>query len=387
MTATNTAIESGADSAGVGRAAPRRVAHVLWYGEIGGTERSIYQLMREQMRDPELAPAVVFAQDSGPYVDMVKELGCPVVVLGLGSSHSPRALGRAARALQRFDVHHFHSAEPLLMTASMFCTNTSRYYTHRGGLTDYPTKQRFRYWVTGRLVRGFDGLSANTAHGADCAAQLLVVDRDRFAVTYNGVDFSLLEPQTEREEVRRLVGVPEGSFVVGTLAHLRAWKRVDRLIDAVAAVADPSVRLLVVGDGPDLPRLKARAARAGLDGRAIFAGEQKHAADYLQLMDAFCLPSTGMESFGNAAVEAMATGVPSIVFGDGGGLLEHIVPGETGFVVGDDAELVRVVHRLIDEPDLRRRVGAAGREAVRTRYTLAQAARSYRDLYGMNSAA
>ena len=46
-------------------------------------------------------------------------------------------------------------------------------------------------------------------------------------------------------------------------------------------------------------------------------------ADYVQVMDAFCLPSTGLESFGNAAVEAMALGVPTVVFADGGGLVEH----------------------------------------------------------------
>ena len=62
-------------------------------------------------------------------------------------------------------------------------------------------------------------------------------------------------------------------------------------------------------------------------------------ASYLQVMDVFCLPSTALESFGNAAVEAMAAGLPTVVFADGGGLVEHIDDGQTGFVVADQKEL------------------------------------------------
>jgi glycosyltransferase involved in cell wall biosynthesis len=290
---------------------------------------------------------------------------------------------RAVPALSRFDLHHFHSAEPLLISASLRCRGVRRYYTHRGGVIDYPQKQRLRYRTTGLLLRRFTALSANTAHGAACAAELLRINRERFAVTYNGIDFDLLQPRTDAAEIRRRLGLRGKSFVIGTVAHLREWKRIDRLIDAVAAIADPAVQLLIVGDGEDLPRLESRAAHWGLDGTVIFAGKQADVADYLQVMDAFCLPSTELESFGNAAVEAMALGVPSIVFRDGGGLLEHIVPGRTGFVVGSDAELVQTIRRLVDDPTLREQVGTAGRQFVRTRYTLANAGQSYRELYGM----
>ena len=58
-------------------------------------------------------------------------------------------------------------------------------------------------------------------------------------------------------------------------------------------------------------------------------------------MDVFALPSGPEESFGNAAVEAMGVGLPTVVFADGGGLVEHVIDGETGFVVRDQAEFVQ----------------------------------------------
>ena len=91
-------------------------------------------------------------------------------------------------------------------------------------------------------------------------------------------------------------------------------------------------------------------------------------------MDAFCLPSMSLKYFGNSLVEAMAMSLPSIVFSDGGGMLEHIQPDVTGFTVADVPELVTVIKRLLADSDLGRRVGKQASEFVRARYTLAKSA-------------
>ena len=75
-------------------------------------------------------------------------------------------------------------------------------------------------------------------------------------------------------------------------------------------------------------------------------------------MDVFSLPSMGLESFGNAAVEAMALGLPTIVFADGGGLLEHVEHGRTGMVVETQAQLERAISQLMQDPSMRRELGA-----------------------------
>ncbi len=359
-----------------------RVLHCLWSGETGGTERAVYQLVREQIRAGPVAPGVLFARGAGPYYQRMVELGCPTFSAGLQHGHAFTRVGALAASMRPYDLVHFHSAEPLLMLASTRCRGQRRVYTHRGGITLYSARKRLHYAATGTLLRrSFHGLSGNTIHAARCAAALFAIDASRFAVTYNGVEFDLLRPTRTAADVRAALGLDADSFVLGTAANLKPWKRVDRLLRVLAAVPRPELRLLIVGDGNDLPRLQALAGRLGVASRTVFAGLQSEVGDVLQVMDAFCLPSTGLESFGNAAVEAMGSGIPTIVFADGGGTVEHIATGRTGFVVDDEPQLREVLVRLLDDRELAASVGAAGRAVVRARYTPQEAARRYERLY------
>jgi glycosyltransferase involved in cell wall biosynthesis len=268
------------------------------------------------------------------------------------------------------------------MSASLSCSGARRVYTHRGGNTDYPIRKQLQYRATGVLLRsGFHAFSGNTAHAAASASQLFRIDPDRIEVIYNGLDFALLEPQRSKPQIEQELGIEAGDFVLGSAAHLRPWKRIDRLLRLVATLQEDGVRLLIIGGGPDRQRLERIAAELDLGDRLILTGMQRHIGDYLQVMDAFCLPSTGLESFGNAAVEAMAVGVPTVVFEDGGGLPEHIEPGQTGFVVANEDELRSVTRRLTTDDALRDRVSAAGKEAIREKYTVARAIERYDALY------
>jgi glycosyltransferase involved in cell wall biosynthesis len=357
-----------------------RILHCLWSGAPGGLERAVYQLVREQLRQGSVAPTVLFPGASGPYVDHLEEIGCPVIVLGLPHGHTPRLVTRSREVMKGFDLHHFHTAEPLIMLASLRCRGVTRIYTHRGGVKHYSPRKQVRYRLVGALARNsVHGLSANTAHGARCAAQLLKIDLDQFLVTYNGIEFSLLEPNRSPQDARRELRLSEDDFVLGTSAILKSGKRIGRLIEAISALPDPDVRLVVLGDGPARGGLEKLASRLGGHDRVIFTGLVTDVADYLQIMDVFCLPS--VESFGNAAVEAMALEIPTIGYSDGGGLLEHIEDGKTGFLVDDLDELCHVVKRLHDDPGLRAEIGYAGSKSVRGRYTLEKAAAGYNELY------
>jgi glycosyltransferase involved in cell wall biosynthesis len=357
------------------------VLHILWTGKIGGAERAVYQLVREQMHDRALAPALLFAQGQGFYWELARDIGCPVWELGAPHGRALRSVRAAVPVMHNFDIHHFHSAEPLLMLASIRCPKARRVYTHRGGIINYPISRRVRYSLTGALLRrSFHAFSGNTAHGARCAARIFRLPPERFHVTYNVFDPSLLRTTRTREAVRADLGLAN-YFTLGTAANLKRWKRIERLIDAVTALAAWNVRLLVLGDGQDRGRLEEHARRRGVASRVLFAGLQDRPADYLQAMDAFCLPSMGLESFGNAAVEAMAMGLPTIVFSDGGGLVEHIEHSKTGFVVGSQADLDETLRKLILEPALGQRVGAAASALVRHRYAPEHTTGAFHTLY------
>ncbi len=382
-------------TADVGPRAPRdadrplRVLHCVWSGHVGGAQRAVYQLVREQLREGSVAPGVLFGQSGGPYWDRMVALGCPTLDAQLPSGRSFSRVGAVAELMRPFDLLHFHGTEPVYIMASLRCRHHVRVYTQRGGLAaSYPWRKRLRYALFGAVLRRrFHGMSGNSAHGARAAGELFGIPASRFAVTYNGIEFDLLEPTRPPEQVRSELGLPPDSFVLGTASTLKGWKRVDRLVHALAAVDRPELRLLVVGDGAERRRLEELVDRLGVRSRTLFVGLQTDVANLVQGMDAFCLPSNGRESFGNAAVEAMALGVPTIVFADGGGTTEHIDDGTTGFIVADDAELHATLTRLLDDPQLCRSIGAAGRAAVRERYTPAAAARRYEQLYAAAASA
>jgi glycosyltransferase involved in cell wall biosynthesis len=360
------------------------VLHFLWNGETGGAERAVYQLVRGQLASARVEPAIAFAQGRGPYWQAATELGCAVIDLEVPRGNSFTCLPRMARMMRPYDLHHFHSAEPVLMSASLACRGARRVYTRRGGVTDFSLRRRLRYRATGWILRtGFHAFSGNTAHGAECASRLFGIDRDRFRVTYNGLDFALLEPRRPKDQVRDELGVDSEEFIIGTAANLKRWKRIDRLLRLMARFDSDNVRLLILGDGPDRGRLERVAGELGLGKRAIFAGVQRHIGDYLQVIDTFCLPSAGPESFGNAAVEAMGVGIPTVVFEDGGGLVEHIEPGRTGFVVADERELGSVMRRLIADEALRERIGSMAREKIHAKYTLPKATEQFEALYAV----
>lgn len=359
------------------------VIHILWSGRIGGKERAVYQLARSQMAHSTFRPAVAFGQAEGFYVDKFRELGCPVVDLGMRRGADVWRIPSIARKLKPFAIHHFHSAEGPIMLGSALCRGATRFYTHRGGIPAASLAKRGKYRLIGLLLRTFfHGLSANTRHATLSGSLLTGIPQARWSVTYNGMDFSLLDPKEPRAVVAAQHGLQLGAkAIIGTSANLRAWKRVELLLQACSALPKDRFQILIVGDGPDRPRLEQIAKQLGLENNTVFAGMHQHIGDYLALMDIFVLPSGPQESFGNSAVEAMAVGLPTIVFQDGGGLPEHIQNGQTGIVVSSAEELAAELGTLLGNPDQRKQVGRKATQHVREAYSLESMVRRYDTLY------
>jgi glycosyltransferase involved in cell wall biosynthesis len=358
----------------------RSILHVLWNMDIGGAERAVYQLVREQRRHGDTADVLV-GSNEGYYGARSREAGATVFELHQRAAFDAMAARAARSILERYEIVHFHAAEPLLIRAAARCRRPRLFYTHRSGVFRYPPKQRVRYAIAARYLRRFDAISGNTQHAARAAAALFGLRPEGVPVTYNGLDFSLLEPQRPRPEVRDEIGTVQRRVLVGTSANIRHWKRLDRLIRAVAALPSANLGCVVVGDGPARPELERLADALGVSERIMFVGLKEHVADYLAALDVYVLPSGHQESFGNAAVEAMALGLPVVVFADGGGLTEHVEDGRTGFVVRDQDELVARLAELARSDGLRAELGTSARELVRARYSVAAMIEGYDRLY------
>jgi len=353
----------------------------MWQMSIGGAERAVYLLVREQRRRA-LDADVVVASGHGVYAERAREAGARVYDLGCRGVLDVRHTHQLVRLAGEYDIVHHHAIEPLLMTASSRARTPRLVYTHRGGVRNHGWQKRLRLRVARAGLRRFDGLSANTRLSARVLAGYLGISESRIRVVYNGLDFDLLQPVRSREDVvTELPSCARDAFVVGTAAKLQPLKRVQLLLGALQSLRDHRIHGVILGDGPERAHLEDLAAALGLGDRVSFLGRKNCVGDYLQLMDAFVLPSGPEEAFGNAAVEAMGLGIPTVVFADGGGLVEHVVDRKTGLVVSDQDDLARALGELAADPVLRMHVGGSGRRYVRETYSLDAMFERYNAIY------
>ena len=187
-------------------------------------------------------------------------------------------------------------------------------------------------------------------------------------VVPNFVDVQRFRPSETESELRRTL-VPAGNRV---LSHVSNFRDVKRIPDVVRIFAKANARvpshLILAGDGPALPIAEELERELHLEERVHFLGEQEDVERVYAATDVFLLPSEH-ESFGLAALEALASGVP-VVATEAGGLPEVVRDGRSGYLleVGDvDGAADRVV-RLLQDEELRRAFGAAGRADAMERF-------------------
>ena len=167
-------------------------------------------------------------------------------------------------------------------------------------------------------------------------------------VIYNFVDVSRFN-RKPIDAFKKAIA-PNGEKILLHVSNFRKLKRVPDVVKVFAEVHKvvPS-KLLFVGDGPERPVAEELCRQLNLCDDIRFVGKQEQMEDILAIGDLFLLPSE-YESFGLAALEAMAAGVP-VVSTNVGGLKEIVIPGETGYMsnVGDVASLAQNVLTILKD--------------------------------------
>ena len=210
--------------------------------------------------------------------------------------------------------------------------------------------------ATRRAIERLDGIALGEAQRVFATSQN-VADRLR---RFNGIDAGVLPHPPHALPFRN--AEPEG-FVL-SVNRLDRAKRIDLLIEA--AQAEPSLRLVIAGEGPDRERLEGLAA--GLDGQVEFTGrvDDERLADlYARCLAVYYAPVD--EDFGMVPFEAFLSEKPVLTMTDAGGPLDIVRDRQTGLVVEPRVdELARACAWLREHADEARTLGRAGREIART---------------------
>lgn len=193
----------------------------------------------------------------------------------------------------------------------------------------------------------------------------LRLDPGKVVSVPTGIDTERFAP-ADKAAARLSLGIAAHQKVIGIVATLRSWKGHAYLLEAFSQLPQPDLHLLIVGDGPQLPALREKIAALEITARVTLAGQQTKPETWLQAMDVFCLPSYANEGVPQAILQAMLCGLP-IVTTPVGAILEAVTDARSALVVPprDAASLAAAIKRLLDDPALAARLGAAARaEAV-----------------------
>lgn len=340
-----------------GTTPPIRLALVLQDLEFGGTQRQVLQLAA-RLDKTRYAVELWILRAGGGFIPEAESLGVPLRFLSKARSVGPAALTNLWRAMrkQRPDLMVAFTAVP-----NIWCRIMGRLAglpiivgTCRGGGSIRRQRERWLWRLAHHHI-------CNASSLRKALTRRIGVPEDRVSLCENGVD---VPPAASRSRV-------SGKQIL-SVGRLVEDKDQATLIKAFALAQrqHPEATLTLVGDGPLGPRLRDLAASLGvLASMTFLPGRPDLTALYAEC--AFFVLSSRTEASPNVLLEAAAAG-KAVVATRVGGIPDLVEHEKTGLLVdsGSPEEMAEAISRLLAEPALCRAMGDAGRERVRTRFSV-----------------
>ncbi|GAB4145370.1 MAG: glycosyltransferase [Planctomycetaceae bacterium] len=347
-----------------------------------GAEKQ-FTLLATGLPKSEFSVSVMLLTRSGPYEADLRAADIPVTNLQKRWKFDPVAFRKLKRVLRE--------VQPDIMHSWLFAGNAYGRLAVGGGAGRPKVvisercvdswKSGWQHWVDRRLQSRTDQLIANSESVADFYRERGFPE-EKISVIHNGIAVGEMGSQN-REAVLHEFGIPAEANVVGYVGRLARQKRVTDLVWAMQLLQQlrNNVYFLIVGDGPERAAAEQLARHMRCDHLIRFVGQRDDVSQLIHAMDVFWLASD-FEGQSNSLMEAMAAGVP-VVASDIPPNRELVVDGETGFLVkpGDSVGFAQFADRILADPDLAKKLGAAGRSRMQTEFSVQQMIDAHVALY------
>ena len=373
-----------------------RVCQLITDLRLSGAERVVYELSRRL--DRSRFDVRVASLRGGEVEQMLLAQGIPVTVLGVRGKWDIGKLGLLVRLLrrERIDLLHTHLFHSDLAGRAAALLAGVPHVVH----TIHVAEQRFRPWqyAFARLMDfQCDRLICVSRSVRDHHAAHSHLPLSRYTIIPNGVDLEAFggnpAPQgpAARARTRQQWGLAPRQMAVLFVGRLNHQKGIDMLLAAMSQLAQggepgnpapktPEPRFVIAGDGPQRFMVEQYLMQgAGMNCR--FLGFVADVREALNAADIFVLPSR-WEGWPLALAEAMAAGLPCVGT-DVPGIRDIIDNGRTGLLVPSEnpTALAEAIRKLTTDPALRDSLLAAGREEIRTKYSIQRNVAAHEKLY------
>ncbi len=366
------------------------VCHVISGDLWAGAEAQAAALLKALARRPELDLRAILLNE-GELARRLRDSGIEVRVIPESGHGFFQILNEAAEFLRArpVEILHSHRYKENVLAALLArrCGIPHLVCTRHGAPEPF---QGWRHLKHG-AVQVLDRLTARFAADRIISVSQELRDRlirhlpaEKVVTITNGIDTDQVVSSLSKSEAKRRLGLHEAVKVVGYVGRLVPVKRLDIFLRAAKqlAAADPTVRFVIAGDGPEEERLLALTHELDLDDRVRFLGYRARVYDVMLAFDVFILCSDH-EGLPISLLEAMYLGVP-VIARLVGGIPEVVQNGVTGILLNapDPACLADACRSLLAQDGFGEQVAVAGTRAVRERFSMERSARETANLYG-----
>lgn len=359
-----------------------RILQIIPTLDRAGAEKQLSLLARGLPRD-QFDVHVCALTRGGPLAAELEQAGIPLTIIGKRWRFDPQAFLQLKR--------HIAGLRPDLVQTWLFAGNAyGRAAAMAAGVKRLIASERcvdrWKTWPQMALDRLLARRTTRIVTNSPGVREFYVchgLPADRTVVIPNGVAPAPASSKT-RQQLLAELGLPDKSRLIGLVARLWPQKRIKDAIwaaDLLKVVRD-DVHLLIVGDGPQRERLMKFRDLVCIRDKVHFLGQRDDLPELLPHFD-LLWSTSAYEGQPNAVLEAMAAGVP-VVATNIPGTRDLVVHGQTGYLVrpGDRAGLAKCAHRLLENGELARQFGQAGRQRVLSEFSVEKMVARYVELYG-----
>lgn len=320
-----------------------KVIHIIWSASLGGISRVVYDLVSEQLQSLKVEPAVLIAKSTGEMLKDFKSLTVtyePAIKNGLNFNF--KKLGELKNIFKKYDILHFHTYNPLIATAAVQSGKKIIYSEH--GNFAFERKISFGENIARQLLKSFlnkrvDYIIFNSYFTSDESLKRYKLRNKEYKIIYNGI--KNFTPQHSKTSAH---------FTICSAGRMVEVKCFDRLLKCIEMIADPSIRVIIAGEGPLKPELQKKVVEYKIEKQVNLPGY----ADIHELIAGsdLCIFPFRNEAFGLVAIEAYQEGKPVLVFNDGGGITELVMQVEPHHVMNSLQQMCEKIKEYRENPEL-----------------------------------